>query len=43
MQKPYEAPHLTLAGQADHVVMGLTTGGTDNGMRRTSNSNMIGR
>ena len=31
MQKRYEAPYLTVIGKADHVVMGLTTGGTDNG------------
>jgi len=31
MQKQYEAPHLTMIGQADHVVMGVSNGSTDNG------------
>jgi hypothetical protein len=29
MQKQYEAPELTLIGQADEVVMGTDTGGDD--------------
>jgi hypothetical protein len=29
MQKKYEAPELTLIGQADEVVMGLGIGGDD--------------
>jgi len=29
MQEEYEAPELTLIGQADEVVMGTTTGGDD--------------
>jgi len=29
MQKRYEAPELTLIGQADEVVMGSTNGGVD--------------
>jgi len=29
MHKQYEAPELTLIGQADEVVMGIKTGGDD--------------
>ena len=29
MQNKFEAPELTLVGQADDVVMGITTGGND--------------
>lgn len=29
MQNKYEAPELTLIGQADHVVMGSVNGGQD--------------
>ena len=32
MQKQYEAPHLTVIGQAHHIVMGPTTGSSENGM-----------
>ena len=30
MQKRYEAPQLTVIGDANHVVMGASIGGTDN-------------
>jgi len=31
MQKQYEAPQLTLIGQANRIVMGSNIGGLDNG------------
>jgi hypothetical protein len=31
MQKQYEAPELTLIGQADEVVLGMGCGGSDMG------------
>lgn len=32
MEKQYEAPKLTMIGQAQDVVMGLSTGGSENGL-----------
>jgi hypothetical protein len=32
MQKQYEAPELTLIGEADEVVLGAVTGGDDFGL-----------
>jgi hypothetical protein len=33
MQKEYEAPQLTVIGQAEHVVMGVGSGASDNGFQ----------